>query len=72
MDEKQLLEFCHIPRTRSEIISYLNIGSGQYALRRYLDPLLKQGLIRMTIPEKPRSHSQKYVTVEDPFGCRKG
>lgn len=72
MDEKQLLEFCHIPRTRSEIISYLNIGSGQYALRRYLDPLLKQGLIRMTIPEKPRSHSQKYVTVEDPFGSRKG
>lgn len=64
LDEKQLIEFCRIPRTRSEIVSYLNIGSGQYALRRYLDPLLKQGVIRMTIPEKPRSHSQKYVTAE--------
>lgn len=63
-DEKQLLEFCRIPRSRAEIINYLNIGSGQYALRRYLDPLLKNGVIRMTIPEKPRSHSQKYVTAE--------
>ena len=64
MDEKQLLEFCRIPRSRSEIISYLNIGSAQYALRRYLDPLLEQGAIRMTIPEKPRSHNQKYVTTD--------
>lgn len=63
-DEKQLLTFCQIPRTRAEIIAYLNIESGQYALRRYLDPLLKKGAIRMTIPEKPRSHSQKYVTAD--------
>lgn len=64
-DEKQLLIFCRTPRTRAEIISYLNIDSAQYALRRYLDPLLKIGAIRMTVPEKPRSHSQKYFTADD-------
>lgn len=62
--EQQLLDFCQIPRSRAEIIAYLNIESGQYALRRYLDPLLKKGAIRMTIPEKPRSHRQKYVVVD--------
>ena len=63
-DEKQLLIFCRTPRTRAEIINYLNIESSQYALRRYLDPLLKIGAIRMMIPEKPRSHHQKYFTAD--------
>lgn len=63
-DEKQLLIFCRTPRTRAEIINYLNIESSQYALRRYLDPLLKIGAIRMTVPEKPRSHNQKYFTAD--------
>ena len=63
-DEKGLAKFCKTPRTRKEIIEYLSIASGQYALRRYLDPLVEAGVIRMTIPEKPRSERQKYVTVE--------
>lgn len=64
LDEKGLLEFCRTPRTRSEIIEFLDIASGQYALRRYLDPLVKAGAIQPTMPEKPRSPNQKYVTAE--------
>ena len=60
----QLLEFCRTPRSRAEIIAYLNIGSGQYAMQRYFAPLLKSGAIRMTMPEHPRSHSQRFVTAE--------
>ena len=63
-DEKGLVAFCKTPRTRKEILEYLAISSGQYALRRYLDPLVEAGLIRMTVPEKPRSGRQKYVTAE--------
>lgn len=63
-DEKGLLEFCRTPRTRSEIIEFLEIASGQYALRRYLDPLVQAGAIKLTMPEKPRSPSQRYVTAE--------
>lgn len=63
-DTKYLLEFCCTPRSRAEIISYLKISSGQYALRRYLAPLLKSGAIRMTIPEHPRSRAQRFVTAK--------
>ena len=62
-DEKGLLEFCRTPRTRSESIEYLDIASGQYALRRYLDPLVESGAIRLTMPDKPRSPKQQYVTA---------
>ena len=62
-DEKGLLEFCRTPRTRSEIIEYLDIASGQYALRRYLDPLVESGAIRLTMPDKPRSPKKQYVTA---------
>lgn len=62
-DEKGLLKFCRIPRSRSKIIAYLNIASGQYARRRYLDPLVECGAIQLTLPDKPRSSKQRYVTV---------
>lgn len=63
-DEKGLLEFCCIPRSRSEIVAFLQIASGQYALRRYLEPLIQSGAIARTLPDAPRSPKQKYVTVK--------
>ena len=63
-DEKGLLAFCRTPRSRGEIVAFLAIASGQYARRRYLDPLVHAGAIRMTKPEAPRSRDQRYVTVE--------
>lgn len=62
-DEKGLVDFCRTVRTRAEIIEFLDIPSGQYALRRYLDPLVESGVILMTMPEKPRSPKQGYVTA---------
>lgn len=63
-DPKGLLEFCRTPRTRSEIAKHLNIRSEQYALRRYLSPLVAAGFIRMTMPNIPGSSKQMFVTVE--------
>ena len=62
-DPKGLLAFCQNPKTRNEVIEYLNIPSAQYALHKYLDPLVKCGAIRLTIPDKPKSPKQKYVTI---------
>lgn len=64
-DEKGLIEFCRVARTRAEIVEYLAIPSGQYALRRYLDPLVQAKVILMTNPDKPRSPNQKYYTSEN-------
>lgn len=63
IDEKGLLEFCKTPRSRKEITEYLGVSSGQYALRRYLIPLVDAGMIRMTIPQRPKSPKQRYETV---------
>ncbi len=63
-DEKQLLAFCRIPRTRAEIVNYLGLASGQYALHKYLDPLVQNGSIRMTLPDTPRSRHQRFVAAD--------
>ena len=64
-DEKGLIEFCRVPRSRKEIIEHIAVSSGQYALRRYLEPLLHEKVILMTEPDKPRSPKQKYYTAEN-------
>ena len=64
-DPKGLLTFCRKPRTRGEIIAFLEIPSVSYALKRYLDPLVKGGMIGLSIPDRPKSPKQTYQTVVD-------
>lgn len=63
IDEKGLIEFCRSEKSRAEIIEFLNIPSAQYALKRYLEPLIETGAIRMTLPDKPRSPKQKFISA---------
>ncbi|MBQ9993470.1 MAG: putative DNA binding domain-containing protein [Clostridia bacterium] len=63
-DEKGLIAFCKTPRSRREIIDYLAIASTQYALRRYLAPLVKAQVIAMSNPEHPKDPEQRYYTVQ--------
>ncbi len=60
---KTLVEFCAIPRDRKEISEYLGLSSMTYAISRHVAPLIQQGLIKMTIPEKPSSSKQRFVAV---------
>ena len=62
-DEKGLLAFCAYPRTRREIAAFLGIASTQYAIRRYVEPLVQQGALRLSIPEHPKSPRQTYTAV---------
>ena len=63
VDKKGLLDFCRKPRSRKEIVDFLGVSSAQYALRRYLDPLVETGAIRLSIPDRPRSQRQMYSTA---------
>jgi ATP-dependent DNA helicase RecG len=56
-----LIAFCKTPRTRNEIAAFLG-KTAYYAMRVFVDPLLKSGKLRMTIPDKPRSRNQKYYS----------
>ncbi len=58
-----ILEFCKEPRSRKEIAAFLGIKTASYAMDRYIKPLLEDGKLDMTIPEKPKSTHQKYYTV---------
>lgn len=62
-DEKGLLAFCAQPRTRKEIAEFLGIASTQYAIRRYVEPLVQRGALRLSIPEHPRSPRQTYTAA---------
>ena len=57
-----LLIFCKTPRTRKEICDYLGLSSTSYAMQVYIMPLVEQGLIRLSIPDKPKSPKQLYYS----------
>ena len=57
-----LLSFCNIPRSRKEITEYLGISTVFYAMRHYVQPLLKSGDLIMTMPDKPKSRNQKFIS----------
>jgi ATP-dependent DNA helicase RecG len=55
-----ILAFCAIPRSRAEIQAYLGLKDREYFRRSILKPLLKNGSLVPTIPDKPNSPRQKY------------
>ena len=61
--EESLLAFCRTPRSKQEIAAYLGIKTLPYAMKKYVAPLLQSGRLRLSIPEQPRSHRQRYMTV---------
>jgi len=62
--EKKIIEFCQIPRSRKEISEYIRIKDRKY-LKKILDRMIKKGLIKMTLPNKPTSPKQKYVALTE-------
>ncbi|HEY9054248.1 MAG TPA: ATP-binding protein, partial [Rectinemataceae bacterium] len=60
-----ILRFCEEPRTREEIQKMLGIKDRKYFRTTILQGLLDSGALKMTLPNKPRSINQKYVTRED-------
>jgi len=59
-----LLEFCKIARTREELLEFLGIKTTSYMTNNILNPLIESGQLKMTIPDKPRSKKQKYISTQ--------
>lgn len=62
--QKEVLAFCSEPRTRNEIAQTMNL-TASYLRTAALTPLLKAGLLKMTMPEKPKSRLQKFYADPD-------
>ena len=53
----------NVPMTANEIMSKLGIKSKETLRATYLDPAIKEGVVSLTIPEKPTSKNQMYYKV---------
>jgi len=56
-----LLEYCTDPKGRKEMQAFCGIRSNDYFRTKIIKPMLKLGLVLMTIPDKPNSRNQKYI-----------
>ena len=52
------------PLTATEIMTKLGIKSKETLRKTYIDPAIKEGLIKQTIPDKPTSKKQMYYKVK--------
>lgn len=57
----KILTFCQIERSKSEIMEHCGYKDSKSFTKKYLKPLLDNGQLRMTIPDKPKSSNQKYI-----------
>ena len=62
VDGKDLLKYCESPKSRQEIANFLGIKTIHYVTKNFIQPLLEDEKLQMTIPNKPKSRLQKYYT----------
>lgn len=60
-DEDRLVEFCATPRSRQEMMDFLELNDRKHFTEHYLKPLLETQKLEMTIPDKLKSRNQRYV-----------
>lgn len=62
-NERRLLDFCCVERDRKEIEAFMGF-SRFYTMSKLVKPLVERGLLTMTIPEKPKSREQRWLTAK--------
>lgn len=60
----QVAIFCRTPRAAREIMQHLKLHHWKTFQANYLIPLIQDGLLERTIPDKPTSRLQKYRLTE--------
>jgi hypothetical protein len=56
----RILTFCESPRNREEIQNHIGLNNRDYFRKEILIPLLQEGRLVATIPDKPNSPKQQY------------
>ncbi len=60
---QKVINYCKKPKSSSEIMQLLNLTHREHFRSTILLPLLQQGVLQPTIPEKLTSPKQKYYAV---------
>ena len=61
--QKQVIDYCSIPRTAQEIMDFLKISNQSKNRKKYITTLVETGFLEMTIPSFPKDKRQKYKKV---------
>ena len=61
---RTILRLCKTPKSRREIFAQIGLAYHTDAYRKHIEPLLNDGLIALTIPDKPKSPNQKFIITE--------
>jgi ATP-dependent DNA helicase RecG len=59
-----LLQFCITPRSSKEMMQHLGLSHRPHFRDALLLPLMASGQLAPTIPDKPSSPKQRYITVK--------
>lgn len=60
---EQILAFCTKPKSKKELAAFCGFKDLRNFTLKYINPLLESEQLEMTIPDKPKSRNQKYITV---------
>jgi predicted HTH transcriptional regulator len=63
-NDQAVLRFCEKPKSAQEIMDFVKMKHKTYFRQHILKPLIEKGLLALTIPLKPNSPNQKYVTIK--------
>lgn len=61
--EEKVIQFCSEAKSIIEICDYLGFKDRR-TVRKILNPLLELGRLAMTVPDKPNSRNQKYISIK--------
>ena len=61
--QRDIVNFCSVPRTTAEIMERLGLSSQTKNRERYITSLVAAGYLQMTNPENPTASNQKYKKV---------
>ncbi len=62
--EVKLLPVLKGEMSKKDLMRALHLKNEEHFRKSYLQPALKNGLIEMTIPDKPKSRNQRYRLTE--------
>ena len=57
-----IIAFCSEPKSAREIVEKFDFPNRLYFKRHFLDKMLKNKKLKMTLPDKPSSKNQKYYS----------
>lgn len=63
VSEKSILNYCIEPKTIKEIAEKFGYKNIRNFRERYINPLLVERKLKMTIPEQPKNRNQKYIST---------